>query len=145
MISKNILGKVFVALAFLVAAVFWLLSYVMPETFGWFNGYWAVVIASGSLALFFFLKAFLGKDVVAKKFKIIMGSCFALICVGAIALQFAFPTQWYIPIIAVVVMFGILVGIIVTGGKQWDQGDNKNVGYKNYHQRKAEEEKNEKK
>ena len=29
---------------------------------------------------------------------------------------------------------------LITGGKKWDEGDNHKVGYKNYYQRKAEEE-----
>jgi hypothetical protein len=50
-----------------------------------------------------------------------------------------------VPIIVGVLILGILVGYIVTGGKKWDGGDNQQVGYKNYHQRKAEEEAREKK
>ena len=46
-----------------------------------------------------------------------------------------------IPIIAVVVTVALLLGFVAVGGKKWDQGDNQNVGYKNYYQRKAEEEK----
>jgi hypothetical protein len=44
----------------------------------------------------------------------------------------------------VLVAAGIVLGIIGTGGKKWDTADNQKVGYKNYHQRKAEEEKNNK-
>ena len=45
------------------------------------------------------------------------------------------------PIIAIVVTVALLLGFVAVGGKKWDQGDNQNVGYKNYYQRKAEEEK----
>ena len=36
---------------------------------------------------------------------------------------------------------GIVLGVLVTGGKKWDEGDNQKVGYKTYRERKAEEEK----
>ena len=35
----------------------------------------------------------------------------------------------------------IVLGIIGTGGKKWDTADNQKAGYKNYHQIKEEEEK----
>ena len=46
-----------------------------------------------------------------------------------------------IPIIALVAAVGLLLTILFTGGKKWDEGDNQKVGYKNYYERKAEEEK----
>ena len=35
----------------------------------------------------------------------------------------------------------LVLGILITGGKKWDEGDNHKAGYKNYYQRKEEEEK----
>jgi hypothetical protein len=59
----------------------------------------------------------------------------------SIASAIALPDNWILPIICVMAALAIVLGIIVTGGKKWDTADNQKAGYKNYHQRKAEEEK----
>jgi len=78
---------------------------------------------------------------VVKKFKI-FGGAILLIC-GVVCAVFAYllPENLVVPIIVLVVAVAILLGIFATGGKKWDEGDNQKIGYENYHQRKAREEK----
>ena len=54
----------------------------------------------------------------------------------------ALPENLILPIILVVLAAMLVLGVLITGGKKWDEGDNHKAGYKNYYQRKAEEEKN---
>ena len=54
---------------------------------------------------------------------------------------FAIKNELVLPIIAIIVTVALLIGVIATGGKSSDTGDNQKAGYKNYYQRKAEEEK----
>lgn len=62
----------------------------------------------------------------------------ALVClVSALAL----PQNWILPLILILVGVMLVLGILITGGKKWDEGDNHKAGYKNYYQRKEEEEK----
>ena len=65
----------------------------------------------------------------------------ALVClISALAL----PDNWVLPLILILLGVMIVLSVLITGGKKWDEGDNHKVGYKNYYQRKAEEEKNKK-
>ena len=61
----------------------------------------------------------------------------AILVISALAL----PKNLVLPILLVVVSVLLVLGILFTGGKKWDTGDNQKMGYKNYYQRKAEEEK----
>ena len=49
-----------------------------------------------------------------------------------------------LPIISIVITVAFLITVLATGGKKWDEGDNHKAGYKNYYERKADEEKKEK-
>jgi len=141
--SKNFLYKLLVGMVIVAAPVLWLLSLVMPETFGWFNASYAVAMVTAGLGVLLILKGMFKKDnVLFKKANIYLGIGLLVITLLSIASAIALPENWIVPIICVLAGAGLLIGIMATGGKKWDTADNQKVGYKNYHQRKAEEEKN---
>ena len=143
--SKNFLFKLLIGLIILAGPVLWLLSLVLPDTFGWFNLSYAVALVSGGVGLLLLLKGVFKKDnVVFKKANIWLGIGLLVVTLLSIASAIALPENWILPIICIMVAGGVVLGIIGTGGKKWDTADNQKVGYKNYHQRKAEEEKNNK-
>jgi len=140
--SKNFLFKILCGIVIVSGPVLWLLSLVLPDTFGWFNASYAVAIVSFGLGLLLILKGVFKKDnVLFKKANIYLGVGLFVITLLSIASAIAIPENWIVPIICVLVGAGFLIGILATGGKKWDTADNQKVGYKNYHQRKAEEEK----
>ena len=144
--SKNFLFKLLVGLIILAAPVLWLLSLVIPETFGWFNASYAVAMVSAGIGVLLLLKGVFKKDnVIYKKANIWLGVGLLVVTLLSIASAIALPKNWIIPIICVLAALAVVLGIIGTGGKKWDTSDNQKVGYKNYHQRKAEEEKQQKK
>ncbi len=143
--SKNFLFKLLIGLIILAAPVLWLLSLIIPDTFGWFNLSYAVAMVSGGVGLLLLLKGVFKKDnVVFKKANIWLGLGLLVVTLFSIASAIAIPENWIVPIICCMVGLGIVLGIVSTGGKKWDTADNQKVGYKNYHQRKAEEEKKDK-
>jgi peptidoglycan/LPS O-acetylase OafA/YrhL len=143
--SKNFLFKLLVGLIILAGPVLWLLSIVTPDTFGWFNLSYCVAMVSLGIGLLLLLRGVFKKDnILYKKFNIWLGIGLLVVTLFSIASAIALPDNWIVPIICVLVAAGIVLGIIGTGGKKWDTADNQKVGYKNYHQRKAEEEKNNK-
>lgn len=140
--NKNFLFKFIMALGVLAAAVMWLL--VALEVIPQFKWAWTVVIIAGSWGLAFLLKGFSRNNAAIKKMNVFVGV--ALLTLAVIALIIALAVinvtgQLVFAIAATALAFALVVGILVTGGKKWDSGDNQKVGYKNYHQRKAEEEK----
>ena len=54
--SRNLLFKLFGAVVVLVAAVLWILSLTVPETFGFFSLAWAGVLVCGGLGLVLLLQ-----------------------------------------------------------------------------------------
>jgi len=140
--SKTFLFKLVIGLALVVAAVLWLLSVTMKNEFWWFNLAWAGVIFSGVAGVAFIMRGVFSKtDHITKKFYVYFGA--GLLVVALLCLTFAIlvPKDIIWPIIAIIIAVGLLLGMIAVGGKKWDTGDNHKVGYKNYRQRKAEEEK----
>ena len=143
--SKNFLFKLLIGLIILAGPVLWLLSLIIPDTFGWFNLSYAVALVSGGVGLLLLLKGVFKKDnVVFKKANIWLGMGLLVVTLLSIASAIALPDNWIAPIICIMAALAIVLGIIGTGGKKWDTADNQKAGYKNYHQRKAEEEKNNK-
>ena len=149
--SKSFLFKFLLGLSLLAAAVFWLLS-VLPATEEAMNvnipggvGSWVGLIISGGWAVAFILLGIFSRDKtnILKKFYVYIGIALAFVAVVMLINIFAWDVPM-LPVIVVAVVLALLVGMMVVGGKKWDQGDNQNVGYKNYRQRKAEEEKKEK-
>lgn len=140
--SKNFIFKLLIGLVILAGPVLWLLSLTVPETFGWFNLSYAVAIVSGGVgALLILFGVFKKGSTTYKKANIYLGVGLLVVTVVALAMAIALPKNIIAPIVCVVVAAGLVVSIIATGGKSWDEADNNKVGYKNYHQRKAEEDK----
>ena len=140
--SKNFLSKLLVGLIILAAPVLWLLSLVIPETFGWFNLSYAVAMVSAGIGLLLIIRGVFKKDnALFKKANIWLGVVLLVVTLLSIASAIALPKNWIVPIICVLAALAVVLGIIGTGGKKWDTAENEKVGYKNYHQRKAEEEK----
>lgn len=140
--SKKLFLKLLVALSFLAAAVFYLLSALEVEPFTSFNLAWAGLIFSGVSGLALLFNALGTKNSAAlKKLNLILSA--ALLVVAAVCLisALAMPENLLLPIVLVVLAVMLVLGVLITGGKKWDEGDNHKAGYKNYYQRKAEEEK----
>lgn len=140
--SRNFVYKLLGALVVVVAAVLWLLSVVVPETFGWFNLAWAGVLACGGLGLIILLQGCFQQNVTTiKKLKIWFGIILLVCAVLCLVSAIAIPESIVLPIIAIVVAVGLVITIFAVRGEKWDEGDNHKIGYKNYHERKADEEK----
>lgn len=143
--SKNFLFKLLIGLIILAGPVLWLLSLIIPDTFGWFNLSYAVALVSGGVGVLLLLKGVFKKDnVIFKKANIWLGMGLLVVTLFSIASAIALPDNWILPIVCIMAALAIVLGIIGTGGKKWDTADNQKAGYKNYHQRKAEEEKKDK-
>lgn len=140
--AKSFLWKFLFVFGIVVVAALWVLSVFVPDTFGFFNLSWAVAIVSGFIGVSLVLRGMFEKNLtVIKKTNIFLGAGFFIIALFALISVIALPENAVAPIIAAILAVALLLGVIVTGGKKWDAGDNKKAGYKNYHQRKAEEEK----
>lgn len=143
--SKKLLFKVAIGLVFVAAAVIWLLSVLIPEKFSDLNLSWVIAIASGIIGVLFILRGLFSKTVsMAKKFYILFGAVCIIAAVLALVGTFI-DGNIVLPVIAVILSVAALLCVLAVGGKKWDEGDNEKVGYKNYYQRKAEEEKQAKK
>ena len=141
--SKKLFSRLLVGLSFLAAAIFYLLSELMPETFGGFNLAWAGVIFAGVSGLSLLFSAIGTKNSTQlKKMEIFLSAGLLVVAVICLIFALALPENLVLPIIFVVLAAMLVLSILITGGKKWDEGDNHKVGYKNYYQRKAEEEKN---
>lgn len=139
--SKNLLFKVLVALCFVAAAVLWILSAADIIAI---NMSWAIAVFAFVLGALFIGKGLFSKNVgTFKKLNILFGAVFVV--AGVLALVGTFIEESLVlPIIALIVTLAVLLCILATGGRKWDQGDNDNAGYKNYWQRKKEKEEQEK-
>lgn len=138
--SKNLLFKVLVLLCFAAVAVLWILSAAGIITI---NLAWTIAIFAFALGALFIGKGLFAKNVgTFKKMNILFGA--ALVVAGVLALVGTFiDKNLVLPIIALIVIVAVLLCVLATGGKKWDQGDNENAGYKNYYQRKKEKEEKE--
>lgn len=140
--SKKLLPRLIVALSFLTAAVFYLLSELIPEKFGGFNLAWAGVIFAGASGLALLISSLLTKNsVTLKKGKIFLSGGLLIVAALCLVSALALPNNLVLPIILVIAAAVLVVSVLFTGGKKWDEGDNQKAGYKNYYQRKEEEEK----
>lgn len=144
--NRKFLTRSLYAIALVVAAVLYLLSVCVPDKFGFFNLAWAGLVVAGIWGVTMLLDGIFERNVpVVKRFKIFGGAI--LLIGGVVCAVFAclLPENLVAPIIVLVLAVAVLLGIFATGGKKWDEGDNQKVGYENYHQRKAREEKEENK
>ncbi len=140
--SKNLFFKFCGALVILSATIFWVLSLTMPEQFGEFNLAWAGLLLCGGLGILFVVQGLMQKNIsTIKKLNIWFGVALIVCAFLCLVSALVIPKSLVIPIICVIVAAGLLITILATGGVKWDEGDNHKVGYKNYHQRKKEEEK----
>lgn len=139
--SKHFFTKLLLALAWLAAAVLWLLSVILPDRFGFFNLNWAIVIVCGTGGLALLLRGtFSGKTGVLKKGDLFLGAGLLVIAAISVIFALALPKSYIWPVIAVIIALAGVLSVLATGGKKWDEGDNQKVGYKDYRARKAEEE-----
>lgn len=139
--SKSFLFKFVIALSLLAAAVLWLLSLAVPKTFGFFNLSWALVLGCGVTGLALMTRGLFSKKLgLLKKGDIYLGAIFLGIAAVSVVTALACPKSYIWPVIAIVIALAVVVSLIATGGKKWDEGDNTQVGYKDYRTRKKEEE-----
>ena len=144
--SRNLIYKVLGTLVVLCAAIFWLLSITMPETFGDFSLAWAGVLLCGGLGVIMLLQGLFQKNNVSiKKFKVWIGVGLIIGAILCLVSALAIPDSLVLPIIAIVLAAGLMIAVFASAGEKWDEGDNHKVGYKNYHERKKEEEKQQEK
>jgi magnesium-transporting ATPase (P-type) len=152
--KKGLLSTFMFFAGFLAASVLWLISVILPEgsyLFSeqyQFNFAWFALISCAGVFLCFLIRGFTGgtykeSRVLSKKLNLLLagavGVVIALICVNI----FTWEDKVILPIIAVIVVLAVVLSVIVTGGKKWDQADNQKSGYKTYAQREAEREKQE--
>lgn len=138
--SKKIIPKLLVALSFVIAAVLFLMSELEPDQFGWFNLSWAGVIFAGGSGIALLFGALGQKTTSLKKLQLLLSGILLVVAAVLVISALALPKNLVLPILLVVVSVFLVLGILFTGGKKWDTGDNQKIGYKNYYQRKAEEE-----
>lgn len=140
--SKKILVRLLVALSFLAAAVFFFLSVLEVEPFTEFSASWAGVIFAGVSGIALLFNAIGTKNsVTLKKLNVALSAVLLAVALVCLVSALALPQNWILPLILILVGVMLVLGILITGGKKWDEGDNHKVGYKNYYQRKEEEEK----
>ena len=91
--SKKFFTKLLMSLAWLAAAVLWLLSELKPDTFGFFNLNWAIVVICGTGGLAFMLRGLVAKKTgVLKKSDIFLGAL--LLVIAAVSVIFALSQPW---------------------------------------------------
>ena len=150
--DKRILSRIFMPLVLLALAGLWLTQVLVAKylpdnnVLAWYSLPWAATIFLAALGTKFLLDGIFmsSNGVIARRLTIIAGAVvlgLALICLTT---AIAIPNNIVAPILAMIIAVALFVAILVTGGRKWDAGDNQRVGYKNYYQRKAEEEKAEK-
>ena len=143
--SKKLFVRLLVALSFLAAAVFLFLSVLEVEPFTEFSASWAGVIFAGVSGLALLFSAIGTKNSTQlKKMQIFLSAGLLVVALVCLISALALPDNWVLPLILILLGVMIVLSVLITGGKKWDEGDNHKAGYKNYYQRKAEEEKNKK-
>ena len=141
--SKKLFVRLLVALSFLAAAVFFFLSVLEIEPFTEFSASWAGVIFAGVSGLALLFGAIGTKNSTQlKKMQIFLSAGLLVVALVCLVFALALPEDWILPLIFILLGVMLVLSVLITGGKKWDEGDNHKVGYKNYYQRKAEEEKN---
>lgn len=143
--DKKFFSRILIPLAVLAVLVLWLLKEIpgTADAFAWYSTAWGVTIFLGVVGVKYLLDGIFmrSKGPIARKFTIIVAAVYLIGAFICLTSAIAIPENIVIPIIAIAIAAALLIGLMVTGGRKWDAGDNQSVGYKNYHQRKAEEEK----
>src|SRR5574344_1785360 len=111
--SKSFLYKLLIGLVIAADAVLWLLSLIIPNTFGWFNSSYAVAVATGGIGVLLLLKgAFTKSGVTYKSANIWLGVGLLVVTVFALVSAIAIPKNIVAPIIACVLAAGIIITIL---------------------------------
>ena len=150
--DKRILSRIFLPFVLVMLAALWLAEVLVAKYYpdnnilAWYSLSWATTIFLAAAGVKFLLDGiFMGsRGVIARRMTIIAGAVVLVMALICLTSAIAIPNNIIAPIIAIIITTGLFVAILVTGGRKWDAGDNQTVGYKNYRQRKAEEEKAEK-
>ncbi len=122
--------------------VLYALSFLKPEQYSYFTLAYMVALISGVWGISFLLKgAFYRKDVVMQKTRFLVGIIFVAIAIAALVWGIIIPADLVLPIILIVIAAVIVFIYLFKSRRRWDEGDNHDKGYKNYYERKAEEEK----
>ena len=119
--SKHFFTKLLIALAWLAAAVLWLLSVIKPDTFGFFNINWAIVVICGTAGIAFLFRG-LGarKTGILKKSDIFLGALLLIIAAVSVIFALSLPKSYIWPIIAVIIALAAVISVVAVGGKKWD-------------------------
>ena len=129
--------------ALVLGGLIWLLSALMPETFGWFNFASAVVMVCGIWGVSFVLQGWiLNEETVMKRSRIIIGGVFVIISAVSLIWAISMPGNIVLPLVCFVVALVLFAGVFITGGKKWDVADNQKEGYKTYRERMEEDSEN---
>lgn len=133
--------KVIDVFALVLGCFLWLMSEIAKDAFGWFNFAFCVVIICGIWGLSSILQgAILKEKTVVKRSRLIIGGVFLAISAGTLIWAINMPGNIVLPIICLVIALVLFAALFISGGKKWDEADNEKEGYKNYYERKAEEE-----
>ena len=144
--NKRFLSRFLAVTLLLVVAVFYCLNVAGVSGFEWFTLGWAGTIVLGGWGVLWLLGGLFSKNIsTLKKGEIWVGIGLLILAFGCLISELAIEDNLVLPIILVIVAFGLVISVIAVGGNRWDSGDNKQVGYKNYFQRKKAEEKEERK
>lgn len=140
--SKKFLVRILMLLAVLFVGVLWLISLIDASIFGAFKLNYAIAIICGVWGLLFLITGLFSKsNTFTKKSYVIIAIGFFIATVFAAFSSLGIEDKFIAPVIFIVVVAGLIFSYIASAGKKWDEGDNQKIGYKNYNQRKAEEEK----
>ena len=143
--SKKLFVRLLVALSFLAAAVFFFLSVLEIEPFTEFSASWAGVIFAGVSGLALLFGAIGTKNSTQlKKMQIFLSAGLLVVALVCLIFALALPEDWILPLIFILLGVMLVLSVLITGGKKWDEGDNHKVGYNTSYQRKGEEKKNKK-
>ena len=138
--SRNYIYKLMGGAVLLVAALLWVFSAAMPDTFGWFNFAWFVFVVCAGCGAVLLANALIDKNNnTIRQFKVWSGIGLLILAVIDLIFALALKGNLVVPIIAVIIAVGLILAILVGQGKKWDKGDNHQDGYKNYYERKEEE------
>ena len=115
--SKHFFTKLLIALAWLAAAVLWLLSVIKPDTFGFFNINWAIVVICGTAGIAFLFRG-LGarKTGILKKSDISLGALLLIIAAVSVIFALSLPKSYIWPIIAVIIALAAVISVVAVGG-----------------------------
>ncbi len=138
--QKRYLFSVINLAALVLAAILWVIDVASPTAMPGFSFAWAAFIATAIWGVSFTVRVFFEKQTVLKKSWAILSGVFYVAAAGSLIGALALPGKLVLPIICLAVAASLLIGSLVLGGKKWDEGDNQKPGYKNYYERKAEEE-----